>query len=165
MCNWGRGGSNVQTYDAISIVVHLGRSGGSSERSEEHTDCLLQLSRRKTAPASSYEMGEHMPLLPAYARGQAYLLAGDGAKAAVEFQKLMDHRGLIQNSVSGALARLGVARAYAMLSRSAQSAGVQDAARAKARFVYSDFLRLWQNADPEIPVLRQAKLEYLQLTH
>jgi serine/threonine protein kinase len=115
-------------------------------------------------PASSYEMGEHMPLLPAYVRGQAYLSAGEGAKAAAEFQKLIDHRGLIQNSVIGALARLGCARAYALQSRSAQPASDQDAARAKARSAYSDFLKLWQNADPEIPVLRQAKLEYLQLT-
>jgi eukaryotic-like serine/threonine-protein kinase len=117
------------------------------------------------APASSYEMGEHMPLLPAYVRGQAYLSAGDGAKAAAEFQKLIDHRGLIQNSVLGALARLGFARAYALQSRSAQPASNQDAARAKARSAYSDFLKLWQNADAEIPVLRQAKLEYLQLSH
>jgi tetratricopeptide (TPR) repeat protein len=117
------------------------------------------------APASSYEMGEHMPLLPAYVRGQAYLSAGDGAKAAAEFQKLIDHRGLIQNSVLGALARLGFARAYALQSRSGQPASEQDAARAKARSAYSDFLKLWQNADAEIPVLRQAKLEYLRLSH
>ena len=117
------------------------------------------------APASAYEMGEHMPLLPAYARGQAYLSAGDGAKAAAEFQKLIDHRRLIQNSVIGALARLGLARAYAMQSRSAQPASDQDAARAKARSAYSDFLKLWQNADPEISVLKQAKLEYLHLSH
>ena len=117
------------------------------------------------APASPYEMGEHMPLLPAYVRGQAYLSAGDGAKAAAEFQKLIDHRGLIQNSVLGALARLGFARAYALQSRSGQPASEQDAARAKARSAYSDFLKLWQNADAEIPVLRQAKLEYLRLLH
>jgi hypothetical protein len=117
------------------------------------------------APASAYEMGEHMPLLPAYARGQAYLSAGDGAKAVAEFQKLIDHRGLMQNSVMGALARLGFARACALQSRSAQPSSSQDAARAKARSAYNDFLTLWQNADPEIPVLRQAKLEYLQLTH
>jgi serine/threonine protein kinase len=116
------------------------------------------------APASPYEMGEHMPLLPAYARGQAYLSAGDGVKAAAEFQKLIDHRGLVQNSVVGALARLGLARAYALQSRSAEPGSDQDAARAKARSAYSDFLKLWQNADPEIPLLRQAKLEYRELT-
>ncbi len=121
-------------------------------------------------PAKGLEYADPPSMLaatayPAYVRGQAYLSAGDGAKAAAEFQKLIDHRGLIQNSVIGALARLGFARACALQSRSAQPASHQDAARAKARSAYSDFLKLWQNADPEIPLLRQAKLEYLHLSH
>jgi hypothetical protein len=91
-------------------------------------------------------------LCPAYLRGEAYLMLHDGNRAAEEFQKFIDHRGLVANFPWGALARLGLARAYAMLGDTA-----------KARTAYQDFLTLWKDADPDIPILKQAKAEYAKL--
>jgi predicted Zn-dependent protease len=91
-------------------------------------------------------------IYPAYVRGYAYLAAGDGAKAAVEFQKLIDHSGMVLNSPLATLARLGLARAFA---RSGDAV--------KARGAYHDFLELWGEADPDIPVLKEAKAQYAKL--
>jgi DNA-binding winged helix-turn-helix (wHTH) protein/tetratricopeptide (TPR) repeat protein len=91
-------------------------------------------------------------LYPAYARGEAYLSMSDGREAAVEFQKILDHRGIVLSDPIGALAHLQIARAYEL-------AGDKD----KARSVYRDFLTLWKDADPNIPVLNQAKAEYAKL--
>ncbi len=91
-------------------------------------------------------------LCPAYLRGEAYLMLHDGNRAAAEFQKFIDHRGLVVNFPWGALARLGLARAYAM-----------EGDTAKARTAYQDFLTLWKDADPDIPILKQAKAEYAKL--
>jgi len=88
-------------------------------------------------------------IYPAYERGQAYLAAGDGNKAAVEFQKLIDHPGMTLNSPLGALARLGTARAYKL-------AGDLE----KSQSAYRDFLQLWKDADPNLVTLKQAKAEY-----
>jgi DNA-binding winged helix-turn-helix (wHTH) protein len=110
------------------------------------------------APAVPFELGEHNPLLPAYFRGQAYLAAARGPEAAAEFQKIIDHRGLIQNSILGSLANLGLARAWALQSQTSQAG-----ARAKAQAAYQVFLELWKNADPDIPILKQAKKEYAGL--
>jgi tetratricopeptide (TPR) repeat protein len=100
-------------------------------------------------------------LVPVYVRGQAYLALGDGERAAGEFQKFIDHRGAVGNFPWGALARLGLARAYALEAQSAGAAA--DAARAKARAAYQNFLTLWKDADPDIPILKQAKAEYAKL--
>ena len=106
--------------------------------------------------ASAVELG--MPtqltifLCPAYLRGEAYLMLRDGNRAAAEFQKFIDHRGLVENFPWGALARLGLARAYAMQGDSA-----------KARAAYQDFLTLWKDADPDISILKEAKAEYAKL--
>jgi eukaryotic-like serine/threonine-protein kinase len=97
-----------------------------------------------------------------YVRGQAYLLLHEAGKAAVEFQTILDHPGIVQNLAIGALAHLGLARAYALEARSAQGPEA-DAARAKARAAYQDFFTLWKDADPDIPVLKQAKAEYSKL--
>ena len=106
--------------------------------------------------AARYEMGSPGPLggtlYPAYVRGEAYLHSRQGSQAAAEFQKLVDHRGLVGNAPIGALAHLGVARAYALQG---------DAA--KARVAYQDFLGLWKDADPDVPILQQAKAEYAKL--
>jgi DNA-binding winged helix-turn-helix (wHTH) protein/tetratricopeptide (TPR) repeat protein len=91
-------------------------------------------------------------LCPVYLRGEAYLMLHDGNRAAAEFQKLIDHRGVVMNFPWGALARLGLARAYAMQG---------DTVTAKS--AYQDFLTLWKDADPEIPILKQAKAEYAKL--
>jgi len=120
-------------------------------------------------------------LCPAYLRGEAYLMLHDGNRAAAEFQKFIDHRGLVVNFPWGALARLGLARAYALEAgvgaplvgtlvpapiqsvpgREGHPQGVplQDAL-AKARAAYQDFLALWKDADPDIPIFKEAKAEY-----
>ena len=85
-------------------------------------------------------------------RGEAYLAANRGSEAAAEFQKILDHRGIVENDPIGALAHLQIGRAYAMQG---------DTAKAKA--AYQDFLTLWQNADPNIPILIAAKTEYTKL--
>ncbi len=91
-------------------------------------------------------------LYPAYARGEAYLAAHQGKEAAAEFQKILDHRGIVLNGPIGALARLQLGRAYALQGDSA-----------KAKTAYQDFLTLWKDADPDIPVYKQAKAEYAKL--
>ena len=91
-------------------------------------------------------------LYPAYVRGEAYLAAHRGAEAAAEFQKILDHRGIVLNDPIGALAHLQLGRAYAMQGN-----------REKAHIKYQDFLALWKDADPDIPILRQAKAEYAKL--
>ena len=91
-------------------------------------------------------------LYPVYVRGQAYLAAHQGGEAAVEFQKVLDHRSVVINDPMGVLAHLGLARAHTMAG---------DTAKAKA--AYQDFLALWKDADPAIPILKQAKAEYAKL--
>jgi eukaryotic-like serine/threonine-protein kinase len=100
-------------------------------------------------PASPYELGSTVNLYPVYLRGEAYLAAHQGSAAAAEFQKIIDHRGIVLNEPIGALAHLQIGRAYAMQG---------DTAKAKA--AYQDFLTLWKDADPDIPMLKQAKTEY-----
>jgi len=91
-------------------------------------------------------------LYPVYVRGEAYLAAGQGGAAAAEFQKLIDHRGISWSCATGALARLGLGRAYALAGD-----------KTKARAAYQDFLTLWKDAEPDIPILKQAKAEYAKL--
>jgi hypothetical protein len=93
-----------------------------------------------------------VPLYPPYVRGQAYLLLQDGAKAAAEFQKFVDHRTLVANNPLYALALVGRARAFALQSD-----------RAKSKAAYDEFFTLWKDADPDIPILKQAKAEYAKL--
>jgi serine/threonine protein kinase len=101
-------------------------------------------------------------LYPTYVRGEAYLAAGQGSAAAAEFQKILDHSGIVWNCWTGALARLGVARANALQARTSQGADA-DAARVRALAAYKDFLELWKDADPDIPILKEAKAEYAKL--
>ena len=101
-------------------------------------------------------------LYPTYIRGEAYLAAGQGSAAAAEFQKILDHSGIIWNCWTGALARLGVARANALQAKAAKGVDA-DAARARALTAYQDFLTLWKDADPDIPILKEAKAEYAKL--
>jgi serine/threonine protein kinase/tetratricopeptide (TPR) repeat protein len=107
--------------------------------------------------AASYELGDvgtgtPFALYPVYVRGEAYLAAHQGSEAAAEFQKILDHRGIVVNQPIGALAHLGLARAYLLQSD-----------KAKARAAYQDFLRLWKDADPDIPILIAAKSESAKL--
>jgi serine/threonine protein kinase len=101
-------------------------------------------------------------LYPTYIRGQAYLAAGQGAPAAAEFQKILDHSGIVWNCWTGALARLGVARANALVAKSSQGANA-DAGRVRSLAAYKDFLAIWKDADPDIPILIAAKAEYAKL--
>ena len=101
--------------------------------------------------AAPYELGMTVGLHPIYVRGQAYLAAHGGSKAAGEFQKIIDHRVLALNPI-GALAQLGLARAYGLQG---------DTSKAKA--AYQDFFSLWKDADPDIPMLKEAKAEYAKL--
>jgi serine/threonine protein kinase/Flp pilus assembly protein TadD len=101
-----------------------------------------------------------------YERGEAYLAAGQGSAAAAEFQRIIDHNGIVQNCWTGALAHLGVARANALQSKTFQGQGQgadADAARVRALAAYKDFLTLWKDADADIPILKQAKAEYAKL--
>jgi eukaryotic-like serine/threonine-protein kinase len=91
-------------------------------------------------------------LLPPYSRGQAYLAADEGSKAGVQFQKLIDHPGMVVNFPLGALARLQIGRAYA-----------RQRATAKAKAAYQEFFALWKDADPDIPIFIDAKAEYANL--
>jgi eukaryotic-like serine/threonine-protein kinase len=107
--------------------------------------------------AAPYDLATPVPLqvgtlYPAYLRGQACLLGHNGTAATAEFQKLLDYRGIVGNFVTGALAHLQIGRAYAMAGDTA-----------KARVSYQDFLKLWKDADPDIPILKQAKAEYAKL--
>jgi serine/threonine protein kinase/tetratricopeptide (TPR) repeat protein len=91
-------------------------------------------------------------LYPAYTRGEAYLAAGRGQEAAVEFQKVLNHRGIVLADPIGALARLQLARAY-----------ILSGAITAARSAYQDLIKLWKDADPELPVLKQGRAEYAKL--
>jgi len=102
--------------------------------------------------STGVEQPNYSCIYPAYIRGQAYLAAKQGALAAEEFQKIMDHRSLVQNCATGALAHLGLARAL-----------VIQGDKAKAKAAYQDFLTLWKDADPDIPILIAAKAEYAKL--
>ncbi|HYA22890.1 MAG TPA: hypothetical protein VEF05_01955, partial [Terriglobales bacterium] len=105
--------------------------------------------------AQAYELSSMLwgaVMYAPYLRGQAYLMAHDPKQAAAEFQKIVDHRGLVINRLQGALAHLELGRAYVM-------AGEPQ----KARAAYQDFLALWKDADPDIPILQQAKAEYAKL--
>ncbi len=117
---------------------------------------ILQRDPRKAieilAVSRPYELGPSALLYPAYFRGYAYVALRQGSAAAPEFQKIIDHPGLIQMDPIGALAHLGLGRAYVL-------AGDTD----KARSAYRDFLTLWKDADPGIPILKQAKAEYAKL--
>jgi eukaryotic-like serine/threonine-protein kinase len=101
--------------------------------------------------AIPYELGAGN-LYPAYVRGEAYLAARQGREAAVEFQKILDHRGIVASDPTGALAHLQLGRAYALSGD-----------MTKAKTAYEDFLTLWKDADPDIPILKEAKAEYAKL--
>jgi eukaryotic-like serine/threonine-protein kinase len=111
-----------------------------------------------TEPAALYELGDQgvisvaQGMYPIYVRGEAYIAAGEGNKAVIEFTKLLNHPGVIQNRMIGSIAQLGLARAH-------KFAGNNERARAS----YLQFLTLWKDADPDIPILKQAKAEYAKL--
>jgi len=120
----------------------------------------LALSRKNPAKAveilqhaAPYELGATpLPLYPVYVRGEAYLAAHRGTEAATEFQKILNHRGVLLGDPIGALAHLQLGRAYVMQGDTA-----------KAEAAHQDFLTLWKDADPDIPIYQQARAEYTKL--
>ena len=102
--------------------------------------------------ATPYELGSFAPMYSAYVRGEAYLASHQGEKAAAEFQRVIDHRGIVMNDPVGALAHLQQGRAYVLMGDNV-----------KAKTAYKEFLTLWKDADPDIPILQQAKVEYARL--
>jgi tetratricopeptide (TPR) repeat protein len=121
---------------------------------------------QRALPPIEYGQIQFIPqissLYPTYTRGQAYLATGRGKEAAAEFQKILDRSGLVWNCWTGALARLGVARANALEMKNSTGADA-DLARTRALAAYKDFLTLWKDADPEIPIYKQAKAEYAKI--
>ena len=126
-------------------------------------NATIELNRRNSSqalldlePSAPYELGGAGAfinyLYPVYTRGQAYLLGRNGTAAAAEFQKMLDHSGVVQNFVTGSLAHLQIGRAYTISG---------DTAKAKA--AYEEFFILWKDADPDIPIYKQAKAEYAKL--
>jgi DNA-binding winged helix-turn-helix (wHTH) protein/tetratricopeptide (TPR) repeat protein len=138
-------------------------------------DAQLALDKKKPADAlnilqaaSAVELGQ-IPfvnniscLYPVYVRGEAYLAAGQAEASAAEFEKIIAHSGIVWNCWTGALAHLGTARANALQSRTLQGADA-DRSHARALAAYKDFLTLWKDADPDIPILKEAKAEYAKL--
>ena len=107
--------------------------------------------------AAPYELGQTnssftFALYPVYLRGEAYLAAKQGAEAGSEFQKILDHASVVGNEPLAALAHLGLGRAYALTGDGAKSKGA-----------YQEFLALWKDADPDVPILKQVKAEYARL--
>jgi tetratricopeptide (TPR) repeat protein len=131
----------VQSYDVPTIRARLALSHDDPSGAIE----ILQA-------AVPYELSCDGALYPAYVRGEAYLAAHKGKEAAAQFQKIRDHPGIVVNSPIGALAHLGLGRAYVLQGDTA-----------KARTAYQDFLTPWKDADPDVPILKQAKAEYAKL--
>ena len=142
----------VQKYWLPTIRAAVALERKDASRAVQLLDDASAIER--AAPTSTSTI-----LCPVYVRGQAYLAMLDGSRAAAEFQKFTHHRGIVTTFPWGAVARLGLARAYRLEAQSIRGSEA-DAARAKARTTYLDFLNLWKDADPDVPILRQAKAEY-----
>ena len=138
---------NYYWLPTIHAAIEVGRHNPA--KAVERLEAALPYERG--SPQPGIEAGAF--LYPAYVRGQAYLLLRDGPKAAGEFQKFLDGRNVVANCPLGSLARLGLARACAL------DAGEST----KARAAYQDFFALWKDADPDIPILKQARREYASL--
>jgi len=149
--------TQVQTLwlPAIRAQVDLNRKKPSSAIDELQASIPIELA---TVPF----LTNVSCLYPNYVRGEAYLAAGQGKLAADEFQKVVDHDGMVWNCWTGSLARLGIARGNTLQAKTSQGADA-DAARTRALTAYRDFFALWKDADPQIPILQQAKTEYAKL--
>ena len=131
---------------AIDASIEIGRNNPAKALEDFQTTAQYELG----TPTPQFEVGGS--LYPAYIRGQATYCLHQGAEAAAEFQKFLDHRGIAVNSPLGALARLQLGRAYALQGENV-----------KSRTAYQDFLTLWKDADPDISILKEAKAEYAKL--
>jgi len=142
-------GTLVQFVVAPTVQARIELSMNNPEKSIQllHPAELYELTNDALG---SFALGSC--IYPAYVRGQAYLAFKNGAAAEAEFRKILDHRGLVSTCVTGALARLGLAQALVLQGETP-----------KAKAAYEDFLTLWKDADPDIPILKQAKAEYSKL--
>ena len=138
----------VQFIYLPTLRAKLAVSQGNASEAPETLRAALPYELGRT----TYSTFDWTALYPVYARGEAYLAAHQGKEAAAEFQKILDHRGIVLNGPIGALARLQLGRAYALQGDTA-----------KAKTAYQDFLTLWKDADPDIPILKEAKAEYAKL--
>ena len=147
--------------DAVALAAcDSGAIGAGQKESHRRDDCPATCFPHRVRPDSV--CGQYFLPVSRYVRGQAYLAAGQGSAAAAEFQKILDHSGIVWNCWTGGLAHLGVARANALQARASQGADA-DAARVRALAAYKEFLSLWKDADPDIPILKEAKAEYARL--
>jgi tetratricopeptide (TPR) repeat protein len=134
-----------------AIRASLAIRGGEPERAIETLRAASPY-ELGTGPSAAGRPAPGLRMMAVYVRGNAYLAARQGTQAAVEFRKILDHPGIVWLSPVGALAHLGLGRAYALQGETA-----------KAKMAYQDFLALWKDADPDIPILHQAKAEYAKL--
>jgi len=146
-----------QTFPEATIVQlnYLPTLRGKLALSKGNASDALEILRAATPyelGVTTYSSYSWTAMYPVFVRGEAYLAAHQGNEAATEFQKILGHPGVVLNEPIGALAHLQIARAYALQGDTA-----------KARAAYQDFLTLWKDADPDIPVLKQAKAEYAKL--
>jgi eukaryotic-like serine/threonine-protein kinase len=143
------GDTGVQSNYLPTIRAKLALAAGNPRAAIEALEAAAPYEITEPTESTLYGWGA---LYPVYVRGESYLAARDGNRAAGEFQKILDHRGLVLYEPIGALVHIQLGRAYAMAG---------DTAKAKA--AYQDFLTLWKEADPDIPILKQAKAEYEKL--
>src|SRR5208282_4860569 len=134
----------VQFIYLPTLRAKLAVSKGNASEATETLRAALPYELGRT----TYSPLEWTALYPVYVRGEAYLAAHQGKEAAAEFQKILDHRGIVLNGPIGALARLQLGRAYAMQANNLSGAEA-DAARLRALTAYKDFLALWKDADPD----------------
>jgi predicted Zn-dependent protease len=127
----------VQAYYLPTIRAAIALGTASTAAAGKHAIEAL-------SAVAPYELG--FGPWPVYMRGQAYLSAGSSGPAVAEFQKILDHPGIVNNDPTGVLAHLGLGRAYALSGDTA-----------KARIAYQDFLALWKDADPDIPILKASQ--------
>jgi tetratricopeptide (TPR) repeat protein len=135
---------NMYWLPAIRASIELDRG---------HANRAIEI----VSAVSPYDLAIVLPvqigtMYPTFVRGESHLAAGQGTEAAAEFQKILDHAGIVVNFPTGPLAHLGLARAYALQGDTA-----------KSNAAYQDFFALWKDADPDIPILKQAKAEYAKL--
>jgi len=163
-------GETLSAGHAGSVALAARDSGAAGVECDKKNPAAALTALQATVPP--IELGQILfvtnisCLYPTYIHREAYLAAGQGKEAAAEFQKIIDHSGIVWNCWTGALAHLGVARANALQARifHAQGQGADaDLARTRAIADYKDFLTLLNDADPDIPILKEAKAEYAKL--
>jgi len=144
--------TRVQFTYAPTLRALLALNNGQPSKAVQRLQTAIPYELGRPATGGSEFLFGAGSLYPAYVRGLAYLAAQKGAEAAGEFQKILDHRGIVVSDPVGALAHLQLGRVYALSGD-----------KTKAKSAYQDFLVLWKDADPDIPIFKQAKAEFAKL--